>query len=96
MIFVDTSFWVALRNQRDGHQDEAKRLLAQHVDTQLTTTNHVRGESWICLQSEVRENVQRGHEVMMFCSASGRCVDGGGPGRAFTRYPGTLHARLRV
>ncbi|MHB8341122.1 MAG: type II toxin-antitoxin system VapC family toxin [Mycobacteriales bacterium] len=50
MIFVDTSFWVAVRNRRDGHHEEARRLLAQHADTQLTTTNHVRGETWTYLR----------------------------------------------
>ena len=29
MIFVDTSFWVALRNRRDAHHDVAKELLAK-------------------------------------------------------------------
>ncbi len=46
MIFVDKWFWVAPRNQRDGHPVEGTRLLAQHAGAQLTTTNHVRGETW--------------------------------------------------
>jgi predicted nucleic acid-binding protein len=50
VIFVDTSFWVALRNQRDGHHEEAKQLLAGHAGTQLTTTNHIRGETWTYLR----------------------------------------------
>jgi predicted nucleic acid-binding protein len=50
VIFVDTSFWVALRNQRDGHHEAAKRLLLEHGDTQLATTNHVRGETWTFLR----------------------------------------------
>ncbi|MHB1444251.1 MAG: type II toxin-antitoxin system VapC family toxin [Acidimicrobiales bacterium] len=50
MIFVDTSFWVALRNQRDHHHQEAKRLLGEHQAAQLTTTNHVRGETWTYLR----------------------------------------------
>jgi predicted nucleic acid-binding protein len=50
VIFVDTSFWVALRNRRDGHHDDAKRLLTEHAGTQLTTTNHVRGETWTYLR----------------------------------------------
>ena len=50
MIFVDTSFWVALRNQRDSHHEDAKRLLADHARTQLTTTNHIRGETWTYLR----------------------------------------------
>ena len=50
MIFVDTSFWVALRNRRDAHHDVAKELLAKHTSTQLTTTNHVPGETWTYLR----------------------------------------------
>ena len=50
MIFVDTSFWVALRNQRDGHHDEATALLGRHAGAQLTTTNHVQGETWTYLR----------------------------------------------
>ncbi|MHB8465939.1 MAG: type II toxin-antitoxin system VapC family toxin [Acidimicrobiales bacterium] len=50
MIFVDTSFWIALRNQRDAHHGEAKRLLVEHAGIQLTTTNHVRGETWTYLR----------------------------------------------
>jgi predicted nucleic acid-binding protein len=50
MIFVDTSFWVALRNQRDGYHEAAKQLLAEHADSQLATTNHVRGETWTYLR----------------------------------------------
>jgi len=50
VIFVDTSFWVALRNRRDAHHDVAKELLAKHTSTQLTTTNHVRGETWTYLR----------------------------------------------
>ncbi len=50
MIFVDTSFWVALRNMRDPHHDEAAALLEQHADGTLLTTNHVRGETWTFLR----------------------------------------------
>jgi predicted nucleic acid-binding protein len=50
VIFVDTSFWVALRNQRDGHHGEAAALLARHAGAQLTTTNHVQGETWTYLR----------------------------------------------
>jgi predicted nucleic acid-binding protein len=49
VIFVDTSFWVALRNLRDSHHEDAKRLLAEHSRSQLATTNHVRGETWTYL-----------------------------------------------
>jgi len=49
VIFVDTSFWAALRNRRDDHH-EATHLLEAHADIQLTTTNHVRGETWTYLR----------------------------------------------
>jgi predicted nucleic acid-binding protein len=52
VIFVDTSFWVALRNRRDAHHEEAKELLARNEGTQLTTTNHVRGETWTYLRHQ--------------------------------------------
>ena len=50
MIFVDTSFWVALRNRRDEHHEAAAALLARHGNTALVTTNHVRGETWTYLR----------------------------------------------
>lgn len=50
MIFVDTSFWVALRNARDPHHDASVTLLGRHADTPLLTTNHVRGETWTFLR----------------------------------------------
>ena len=50
MIFVDTSFWVAYRNRRDAHHDEAVELLATRADVGLLTTNHVRGETWTYLR----------------------------------------------
>ncbi len=50
MIFVDTSFWVALRNRRDFHHDQARVLLEHYADSGLVTTNHVRGETWTYLR----------------------------------------------
>ena len=49
MIFVDTSFWVALRNRADGHHGEATALLEAAHD-HLVTTNLVRGETWTYLR----------------------------------------------
>lgn len=46
MIFVDTSFWVAIRNRRDPNHEQAARLLRQHADSALFTSNQVRGETW--------------------------------------------------
>ncbi len=50
MIFVDTSFWVALRNRRDDHHDTALRLFRAKAATPLLSTNHVRGETWTFLR----------------------------------------------
>lgn len=50
MIFVDTSFWVALRNRRDPRHTEAVGLLARYEAGPLVTTNHVRGETWTYLR----------------------------------------------
>lgn len=50
MIFVDTSFWVALRNRRDNAHDLARTLLASHAAEPLLTSNHVRGETWTFLR----------------------------------------------
>lgn len=46
MIYVDTSFWVALRLRRDAHHHEALRLLRQHGDQRLVTSDDVRRETW--------------------------------------------------
>jgi predicted nucleic acid-binding protein len=51
VIFVDTSFWVALRLRRDGRHDDALGLLDAHAGSSLVTTNHVRGESWTFLRA---------------------------------------------
>ncbi len=53
MIFVDTSFWVALRNRRDQHHENAAELLRRYADENLITTNHVRGETWTYLRRRV-------------------------------------------
>ena len=50
MIFVDTSFWVALRNRRDTHHTEARELLSNSDLPPLLTTNHVIGETWTFLR----------------------------------------------
>lgn len=50
MIFVDTSFWVALRNRRDPRHAEARTLLERYADVGLVTSNHVRGETWTYLR----------------------------------------------
>ena len=50
MIFVDTSFWLALHNSRDSRHGDATTLLRRHAGRQLVTTNHVRGETWTFLR----------------------------------------------
>ncbi len=50
MIFVDTSFWVALRDRRDQRHPEAGALFRQHAGERLVTSNHVRGETWTFLR----------------------------------------------
>ena len=50
MIFIDTSFWVALRNRRDNSHDLAQTLLVSHSVEPLVTSNHVRGETWTFLR----------------------------------------------
>ncbi len=50
MIYVDTSYWVALRMRRDAHHDEAVALLRETDREQLITSNHVRGETWTFLR----------------------------------------------
>jgi predicted nucleic acid-binding protein len=49
VIFVDTSFWVALRNRRDRSHELARALLERHSAERLVTTRHVRGETWTFL-----------------------------------------------
>jgi len=50
VIFVDTSFWVALRNRRDRRHGEAAALMRTYADVGLVTSNQVRGETWTFLR----------------------------------------------
>lgn len=50
MIFVDTSFWVALRLRRDANHDHAAVLWTRHADKGLVTSELVRGETWTFLR----------------------------------------------
>ena len=50
MIFVDTSYWIALRNRRDVNHRQAKTLLKRFSNSPLLTSNHVRGETWTYLR----------------------------------------------
>ena len=46
MIFVDTSFWIAVTAARDDRHDDAVALLRRHGAEPLVTSTQVRGESW--------------------------------------------------
>jgi predicted nucleic acid-binding protein len=46
VIFVDTSFWVALAIDEDARHLEASKLFAAHASAALATSNDVRGETW--------------------------------------------------
>lgn len=50
MIFVDTSFWVALRNRRDSNHGQAVSVLQLYAHENLVTSNHIRGETWTYLR----------------------------------------------
>jgi predicted nucleic acid-binding protein len=55
LIFVDTSFWIAAYYPRDCWHGEAVALFDRHR-RDLTTSNHVRGETWTFLRRRL------GHE----------------------------------
>lgn len=46
MIFVDTSFWVALAIEPDRHHTVAAQLFNDASDSRLATSSDVRGETW--------------------------------------------------
>jgi predicted nucleic acid-binding protein len=50
VIFVDTSFWVALQMSGGPHHRNAVALLQAHAAEPMVTTNHVRGETWTFLR----------------------------------------------
>jgi predicted nucleic acid-binding protein len=53
VIFVDTSFWIALRNRRDPRHAEAATLLRARADGGFATSNQIRGETWTYLRRRV-------------------------------------------
>ncbi len=57
MMFVDTSFWVALGFARDTHHDEARGVWLATSRVGLLTSNHVVGETWTFLRRRA------GHQV---------------------------------
>lgn len=50
MIFADSSFWIALRNQDDAWHSMAVDLLRLYRETPIVTSNMVRGETWTFLR----------------------------------------------
>jgi uncharacterized protein len=55
MVFVDSSFWIALASRRDAHHGEAIELI-EACDEPLLVSNHIRGETWTWL-------ARRGHRA---------------------------------
>lgn len=53
MIFVDASFWIALRFHRDSNHEQAQNLFAGHGGEPLVTTNLVRGEAWTFIRDRM-------------------------------------------
>lgn len=53
MIFVDASFWIALRFHRDSNHEQAKDLFVRHGGEPLVTTNLVRGETWTFIRDRM-------------------------------------------
>lgn len=50
MIFVDTSFWIAVTATRDAQHAAAVDLLRRHAIQRLITSTQVRGETWTFLR----------------------------------------------
>ena len=56
MTFVDSSFWIAQRLERDGRHEDAVRLQSVHSSGSLVTSSLVLGETWTFLRG-------RGHHA---------------------------------
>ena len=54
MIFVDSSFWIGMRDELDERHEAALDLLRVHDGTALVTSNHVLGETWTFLRKRHR------------------------------------------
>jgi uncharacterized protein len=46
VIFVDSSFWIAVSFRRDADHEDATALIRKHASHSLVTSNHVYGETW--------------------------------------------------
>jgi len=52
MLFVDTSFWVALQFRDDQHHQTARQLWSRKLGP-VQTSNHVVGETWTFLRRRI-------------------------------------------
>lgn len=60
MVFVDTSFWFALRTTREGERHErARKVLPRFRAEELVTSDRVVEETWTLL------NVRSGHHAAL-------------------------------
>lgn len=50
MIFVDSSYWIGLADERDERHEQAAELARTYAGSPLLTTNHVVGETWTFLR----------------------------------------------
>jgi uncharacterized protein len=57
VIFVDSSFWIAVVSQRETRHVDALALLEALGEEQFVTSSHVRGETWTFLHT------RHGHRV---------------------------------
>ncbi len=50
LLYVDSSFWIAQRMERDRRFEDARSLAAQHAASAVATSNLVVGETWSFLR----------------------------------------------
>lgn len=60
MIFVDTSFWIGLSVTADDRHADCVELLRRYAGQSLTTSNHVRGETWTFVRRRYGHREARG------------------------------------
>lgn len=64
MIFVDTSFWIALQYASDDRAADAAALWARQREP-LITSNHVVGETWTFLRRRTGFEAARRFEALV-------------------------------
>ncbi len=70
MIFVDSSFWIALSAREDDWHADALKLLSEAAASVLVTSNQIRGEAWTFMNR--RHGHRRAVEFLDRVSASPR------------------------